>query len=52
MDAGKLGLAESIAVVVAQRLGDLGFEVEVLKNVSGPADDPGQYRRRSYRLDG
>jgi len=40
IDVAKLGLAESITTVVVQRLGELGFEVEVLKNVSGPADDP------------
>jgi hypothetical protein len=40
IDAGKLGLAETITTIVIQRLGELGFEVQVLKGVSGTADDP------------
>jgi hypothetical protein len=40
IDAGRLGLAETITTVVIQRLGELGFEVQVLKGVRGTADDP------------
>lgn len=40
VDAAKLGLAQIITTVVIQRLGELGFEVQVLQDVSGTADDP------------
>jgi hypothetical protein len=40
IDAGKLGLAATITTAVIQRLGELGFEVQVLKDVKGTADDP------------
>jgi hypothetical protein len=40
VDPRKLALAQVITVVVAQRLRERGFEVEVLQDVARPADDP------------